>query len=81
MSRADDRPGGSHAHAQGEGHAHTPQGPDAERKILLAMLLTGGFMLAEVVGGILSGSLALIADAGHMLTDFGALALAYAGDG
>ena len=41
------------------------------------MLLTGGFMLAEVVGGMVSGSLALIADAGHMLTDFASLALAW----
>lgn len=41
------------------------------------MLLTGGFMLAEVVGGVLSGSLALLADAGHMLTDFASLALAW----
>jgi len=37
--------------------------------------LTGTFMLIEVVGGWLSGSLALLADAGHMLTDVGALAL------
>jgi len=37
--------------------------------------LTGGFMVLEVVGGWLSGSLALIADAGHMLTDVGALGL------
>ena len=41
------------------------------------MLLTGGFMVAEVVGGLLSGSLALLADAGHMLTDTGSLALAW----
>lgn len=41
------------------------------------MLLTGGFMLAEVAGGILSGSLALLADAGHMLTDTAALALSW----
>lgn len=41
--------------------------------------LTGGFMVAEVIGGVLSGSLALLADAGHMLTDVGALALAHAG--
>jgi cobalt-zinc-cadmium efflux system protein len=45
--------------------------------MLLAAALTGGFMLAEVVGGILSGSLALLADAAHMLTDFAALALAW----
>lgn len=43
------------------------------------MVLTGGFMLAEVVGGIASGSLALLADAGHMLTDAGALLLAWLG--
>jgi cobalt-zinc-cadmium efflux system protein len=34
--------------------------------------LTGGFMIAEIIGGILAGSLALLADAGHMLTDFAA---------
>jgi cobalt-zinc-cadmium efflux system protein len=37
--------------------------------------ITAGFMLAEVVGGILSNSLALLADAGHMFTDVGALAV------
>ena len=41
------------------------------------MLLTGGFMVVEVVAGLMTGSLALLADAGHMLTDFGALALAW----
>ena len=41
------------------------------------MLLTGGFMVAEVAGGIAAGSLALLADAGHMLTDCAALALAW----
>jgi cobalt-zinc-cadmium efflux system protein len=42
----------------------------------LAALITGVFMFAEVGGGIVSGSLALLADAGHMLTDAGALAFA-----
>jgi cobalt-zinc-cadmium efflux system protein len=37
--------------------------------------ITAGFMVAEVVGGVLSNSLALLADAGHMFTDVGALAL------
>lgn len=41
------------------------------------MLLTAGFMLVEFLGGVLSGSLALIADAGHMLTDAAALTLAW----
>jgi cobalt-zinc-cadmium efflux system protein len=58
------------AHAHGHGRAN-------ERRMLLAAILTGGFMVAEVVGGILSGSLALLADAGHMLADFAALVLAW----
>ncbi|MEJ5207266.1 cation diffusion facilitator family transporter [Denitratimonas sp. CY0512] len=52
---------------------------DNQRSVLLAMLLTASFMVVEVIGGWLSGSLALIADAGHMLTDVAALALAWAG--
>lgn len=56
------------------GHSHVPKD---ERKIAIAALLTGGFMLAEVFGGVISGSLALIADAGHMLTDFASLVLAW----
>lgn len=41
------------------------------------MLLTGGFMAVEVAGGLLAGSLALLADAGHMLTDTAALGFAW----
>jgi len=40
------------------------------------LILTGGFMLVEVAGAVFTGSLALAADAGHMLTDVGGLALA-----
>ncbi|MGH6862400.1 MAG: cation diffusion facilitator family transporter, partial [Phyllobacterium sp.] len=66
----------SHSH---EGHDHAPRiTADNERKVLIAFLITFSFMVVEVIGGLLSGSLALIADAGHMLTDAGALALAYA---
>ena len=46
------------------------------RRVVIALVLTGTFMVVEVIGGILSGSLALLADAGHMLTDTMALALA-----
>ncbi|MDX1607527.1 MAG: cation transporter, partial [Candidatus Competibacterales bacterium] len=46
-----------------------------ERRTLWAAILTGSFMLAEVVGGVIAGSLALLADAGHMLTDATSLAL------
>ncbi len=65
--------------AQHHHHHHHDHGGGAnQRRLLWALVLTGGFMLAEVVGGLLSGSLALLADAGHMLTDTGALALALA---
>lgn len=66
----------SHSHA---GHDHAPKiTADNERKVLIAFLITFTFMVVEVIGGLMSGSLALIADAGHMLTDAGALALSYA---
>jgi len=53
--------------------SHTHSG--SQRRVTIALVLTGTFMLVEVVGGILSGSLALLADAGHMLTDTMALGL------
>ncbi|MBK0397587.1 cation transporter [Limibaculum sp. M0105] len=61
---------GAHAHP----HDHHGDG----RRLALAAGLTGGFMLVEAVTGWLSGSLALLADAGHMLTDFASLVLAWA---
>jgi cobalt-zinc-cadmium efflux system protein len=48
------------------------------RRLALALAVTAGFMVAEAVGGLLAGSLALLADAGHMFTDAAALALALA---
>jgi cobalt-zinc-cadmium efflux system protein len=63
-----------HHHTQHAAHA---AGRASERRIAATTMLTGGFMLAEVAGGIVSGSLALLADAGHMLTDFASLALAW----
>lgn len=66
-----------HVHHHGQhGHAH---GTSNERRVGIAAVLTGLFMLAEVAGGVVSGSLALIADAGHMLTDFASLGLAWYG--
>jgi cobalt-zinc-cadmium efflux system protein len=62
-----------HAHS----HASHDHGLGSERRLGLVALLTGGFMVAEVAGGLISGSLALLADAGHMLTDFASLALAW----
>jgi cobalt-zinc-cadmium efflux system protein len=66
------------AHA-GPRHGHHDSHAANERSVAGAALLTGGFMVAEIVGGVLSGSLALLADAGHMLTDFASLALAWLG--
>ncbi len=50
--------------------------PDSRRLLTLAIALTAGFALVELIGGWLAGSLALISDAGHMLTDSLALAMA-----
>jgi cobalt-zinc-cadmium efflux system protein len=57
-------------------HHHDHESHDSQRRLTWAIVLTSGFMLAEAVGGLVSGSLALLADAGHMLTDAAALALA-----
>jgi cobalt-zinc-cadmium efflux system protein len=58
-------------------HAHRETATGRSRRRLLAvLLLSGGYMLVEVAGALWTGSLALAADAGHMLADTGALALA-----
>ncbi|MFW2358186.1 cation diffusion facilitator family transporter [Hydrogenophaga sp.] len=49
-----------------------------ERALRVALVLTGGFMLAEVIGGFMLNSLALLSDAAHMFTDVAALAIALA---
>jgi cobalt-zinc-cadmium efflux system protein len=65
---------GAHSHAHD--HRHTPGDVrDQVRRLRLALGITSVFLVAEVVGGFLSNSLALLADAGHMLTDVAALAL------
>lgn len=72
-------PGGGPPHHAGHEHSHAPAVTDRnERVVLFGFVLTFGFMIVELAGGVLSGSLALIADAGHMLTDSAALALAWA---
>ena len=57
------------------GHKHG-RASDSRRKLSLVLLLTAIYMVAEAVGGWWTGSLALMADAGHMLTDVVALGLA-----
>ncbi len=56
------------------GHTHASDAP--VRSLRIALGLTAGLLVVEVVGGFLSNSIALLADAGHMLTDVAALALA-----
>ncbi|CAA2160223.1 Metal cation efflux system protein CzcD [Methylobacterium brachiatum] len=73
--------GHGHAHGGGHGHSHgggIPAGSAAGRnkgRLAWALALTLTYMAAEVVGGLLTGSLALLADAAHMVTDAGGLAL------
>jgi cobalt-zinc-cadmium efflux system protein len=65
-----------HQEAHDEGrhtHHHTS---DSWRKLSVVLVLTATYMIAEVFGAWWTGSLALLADAGHMLTDVGALVLA-----
>ena len=64
--------GGAHDH--GLGHSHT--GDASVRSLRIALALTAILLVVEVIGGFLSNSIALLADAGHMLTDVAALALA-----
>ncbi|MBM1173673.1 cation diffusion facilitator family transporter [Microvirga arabica] len=71
-------PDTGHDDHAGHDHSHVPGvTKDNERKILIAFLTIFSFMIAEAVGGYVSGSLALLADAGHMFTDAIALGLAY----
>jgi cobalt-zinc-cadmium efflux system protein len=65
----------AHDHDHSSGHIQAMDQGNM-RRVMIALVLTGGFMVVEIVGGIISGSLALLADAGHMLTDTMALALA-----
>lgn len=59
----------------GSGHSHSPASTN-KRSLALVFGLTLLYLIAEVVGGILTHSLALLADAGHMLTDVAGLGLA-----
>ncbi len=73
---------GHHGHSHGHGIAHGPgvAATRAERqkdrkRLIIALLFTGIVAVAQAVGGYLTNSLALLSDAGHMLTDVSAIAL------
>jgi cobalt-zinc-cadmium efflux system protein len=67
----DEKHGRQHTHTHSHGRATR-----SRRRLSIVLALTVLYMLAEAVGGFKTGSLALLADAGHMLTDVAALALA-----
>lgn len=67
--------GHSHAHGHGHGHDHGPT--DHGRAFLIGIVLNSGFVVVEATYGLLSGSMALVADAGHNLSDVLALVLAW----
>ncbi|MBO9662811.1 cation diffusion facilitator family transporter [Dokdonella sp.] len=69
----------THHHAHDHAHDHASAGDRRARKLLFAFALTAITLVAEAIGGWLSGSLALLADAGHMLVDAAALMFAWLG--
>jgi cobalt-zinc-cadmium efflux system protein len=73
MDRADVHAHPHHHH--GAGHSHDISADADRRYLTIAFLLITGFMVFEVIAGILAHSLALLSDAAHMLTDAGRLAL------
>jgi cobalt-zinc-cadmium efflux system protein len=72
----DVKPAAGRDHRHGK-HAHSHDHPQDGNRLMWALVLTGGFAIVEIVGGFLAGSLTLLADAGHMLTDAASLALAW----
>ena len=71
--------GHDHGHHHGHGHHHAPPaGPGAARGFALGIALNLGFTLLEAGAGIMAGSMALLADAGHNLSDVLGLVLAWA---
>ncbi|MER3452481.1 MAG: cation transporter, partial [Acidimicrobiia bacterium] len=59
-------------------HAHDRAGARHAGRLGWAFAVTAGLLVAEAVGGLLTGSLALVSDAGHMLTDAAGLGMALA---
>lgn len=68
----------THSHEHHGHHDHHHGLPmKGEKRLLWAMILTGSFMFVEIIGGLVSDSLALLSDAFHMLTDLFSLILAW----
>jgi cobalt-zinc-cadmium efflux system protein len=67
--------GAGHHHHHGHSHSHGQANARNRRRLSWTLALAAVYMVAELAGGIIANSLALLADAGHMLSDVGALAL------
>jgi cobalt-zinc-cadmium efflux system protein len=67
--------GHDHSHAGAHTHSHAHAHETSKQRLVVVLAITAVFMVIELVGGLLSNSLALIADSAHMLTDVGALGL------
>lgn len=65
----------NHSHPHPHPHPHAAETAAQTGRLRLALVLTSVFLVAEVIGGLVSNSLALLADAGHMFTDVAALGL------
>ena len=80
MTTTDDHSGHDHDDHGHDDHGHHDHSHDfrdsSRRSLIIALALITTYMVAEVIGGLLSGSLALLADAGHMLTDAAAIMMA-----
>ena len=75
---SDASPATGHAHGHSHGHVHGLARLDRagqRRRLAITCALAATYLVAEVIGGLWTGSLALLADAGHMLSDVAALAL------
>jgi len=75
-----DQPGGHNAEHDHQfdlsHHHHDHSAQTSQQRLMMALAVTGGFALVELFGGLWANSLALISDAGHMMTDTAALGLA-----
>ena len=67
----------SHGHGKTCSHGHDHGGGAGRKAITAAFFITAGFMVVEAAGGLLTGSMALLSDSMHMLTDAGALGMSF----
>ncbi|MGA8446373.1 MAG: cation transporter, partial [Roseiarcus sp.] len=70
-------PEGAHAHDHAEAHGHGHAAASFGRAFAIGIALNLGFVIVEAIFGILSNSVALLADAGHNVSDVLALAVAW----